>query len=108
MSPRDTILRLAHEPGEALPELTETLAADERAELDAWLSARSLACAEVYDSEATPEQFRDDGSLFHDRLPSEDVDGFNPCVIARAPIVPPCAADCDEIPAWAYRTAGRA
>lgn len=38
------------------------------------------------DAEATDEQFDDDGRLFHGRLPSEDRDAFNPCVVALAEV----------------------
>mgnify|MGYP000846174129 FL=1 len=131
MSARHTILRIAHEPGETvdadpaygysdgtgetgLPPLTETLTPAERNELDAFLADafadRSAMCAEVYDAEALPET-RDDGSLYHGRVPSEDCDAFNPCVIARAgvgQIVPPPADGQSIVPAWAYQTAGAA
>ena len=124
MSPRDTILRIAHEPGETvdagpdygyadgtgLPPLTETLTPAERHELDAFLcdvfADRSAMCAEVYDAEALPET-RDDGPLYHGRLPSEDVDAFNPSIVARAPVmVPPQMDGQSVIPAWAYAPAG--
>jgi hypothetical protein len=59
------------------------------AELRAWAESRTAAAMEAFDAEATPEQFRDDGSLFHDRLPSEDVDGFNPGIVARAECLRP-------------------
>lgn len=122
----NSILRIAHEPGETvdagpdygyadgtgLPPLTETLTPEERNGLDAFLADafadRSAMCAEVYDAEALPET-RDDGSLYHGRVPSEDCDAFNPCVIARAgvgQIVPPPADGQSIVPAWAYQTAG--
>lgn len=120
----NSILRIAHEPGETvdagpdygyadgtgLPALTETLTPAERHELDAFLADafadRSAMCAEVFDAEAIGET-RDDGALYHGRVPSEDCDAFNPCVVARSGVmVPPCAADVECVPAWAYRTAG--
>lgn len=130
MSPRDTILRIPHEPGETvdagpaygysdgtgtdLPPLTETLTPAERHELDAFLADafadRALMCAEVFDAETIGET-RDDGELFHGRVPSEDCDALNPCVIARArvgQIVPPPADGQSIVPAWAYATAGAA
>lgn len=120
----NSILRIAHEPGETvdagpdygyadgtgLPPLTETLTPAERNELDAFLADafadRSAMCAEVYDAEALPET-RGDGALYHGRVPSEDVDAFNPSIVARAPVmVPPQMDGQSVIPAWAYQTAG--
>lgn len=121
----NSLVRIPHEPGETvacepgdLPLLTETLSPAERHELDAFLADafadRAIMCAEVYDAEAIGET-RDDGALYHGRVPSQDEDeqSFSPYVIAQAgkrgqiaQIVPPCAADVSTIPAWAYETAG--
>ena len=57
--------------------------------LDAWSDALLDEAREAVDREATPDAFRDDGTLFHDRLPSEDVDAFNPWIVARAPVLRP-------------------
>ena len=129
----NALVRIPHEPGETvdagpdygyadgtgdagdtgLPALTETLSPAERHELDAFLADafadRSAMCAEVFDAEALPET-RDDGALYHGRVPSQDDDelAFSPYVIAQAgkrQMVPPCAADVSTIPAWAYETA---
>lgn len=110
------LVRIPHEPGETVacePVESDAIvppvpSADDRTEFDAWLSDRSAMCAEVYDAEALPET-RDDGALYHGRVPSEDCDAFNPCVIARAgvgQIVPPPADGQSIVPAWAYQTAG--
>lgn len=72
-------------PAPTAPEM----GADELAELRDWAASRSAAAFEALDHEATPEQFRDDGTLYHDRLPSEDVDAFSPWVVARAPALRP-------------------
>ncbi len=61
------------------------LAAVEAAELAAWAAARRDAAVEEIDEEAR-ESTRDDGNLYHGRLPSDDVDEFNPCIVARAPL----------------------
>ena len=127
--PAGLILRIPHEPGETvdagpaygysggtgdgagLPALTETLSPAERHELDAFLADafadRAIMCAEVYDAEAIGET-RDDGALYHGRVPSEDepFQSFSPYYVAQSPILPPCEADLPEIPAWAYATAG--
>ncbi len=66
------------------PELTPA----DRAELDAWVDGLLDDAREAIDAEATPEQFRDDGALYHGRLPSEDVDPFNPWIIARSAVAP--------------------
>jgi hypothetical protein len=58
------------------------------AELDAWADALLDEAREAIDREATPEQFRDDGTLYHGRLPSEDVDAFSPWIVARAEVYP--------------------
>lgn len=59
-------------------------AADLR-ELSAWLSDQQPEIIDAIDREAT-ESTRDDGRLFYDRLPSDDVDPFNPWITARAPV----------------------
>lgn len=59
----------------------------ERVEFDAWLAERAENCVNAYEAEAAPET-RDDGALYHGRLPSEDVEGFNPYIIARAEVWP--------------------
>ena len=64
-----------------LPPAPEAL---DRDVLDAWCDELFDAAREAIDAEATPEQFRDDGTLYHGRLPSEDVDAFSPWIVARA------------------------
>lgn len=71
------------------PILPPDLDAADRALRDAWADALNDAHREALDLEASPEQFRDDGTLFHGRLPSEDVDAFNPWIVARAPVLRP-------------------
>ena len=61
------------------------MAAVEAAELAAWAAARRDDANDAIDDEAR-ESTRDDGDLFYGRLPSDDVDEFNPWVIARAPV----------------------
>lgn len=75
--------------------------ADDRAELNAWFDARRDEAIEAHAADAD-QSTRDDGLLFHDRLPCEDVDSFNPCIIARAPI----AAPLEQLPAWMERRHG--
>lgn len=70
------------------PSLGE-LSAEDRAAYDAWADGLIDAAREAVDAEATPEQFRDDGTLFHGRLPSEDVDAFSPWIVARAEYLRP-------------------
>mgnify|MGYP006921357960 CR=1 FL=1 len=69
-----------------LPPAPEALDADE---LRDWAASRTAEAMEALDHEASPEQFRDDGELYHGRLPSEDVDAFSPWVVARAPVLRP-------------------
>jgi len=59
------------------------LAAVEAAELAAWAAAVRDAAVEEIDREAA-ESTRDDGELYHGRLPSDDCDEFNPWIVARA------------------------
>ena len=65
------------------------MGADELAELRDWAASRAAAAFEALDAEATPDAFRDDGTLYHGRLPSEDVDGFSPWIVARAEYLRP-------------------
>jgi hypothetical protein len=60
----------------------------DRALLDAWCDELLDEAREAVDREATPDAFRDDGSLHYGRLPSEDIDALNPWIIARAPVLP--------------------
>jgi len=55
------------------------------AELTAWLTERQPEVIDAIDREAA-ESTRDDGRLYYDRLPSDDVDPFNPWITARAPV----------------------
>lgn len=64
---------------------TSALAAVEAAEFAAWAAAVRDAAVEEIDREAA-ESTRDDGELYHGRLPSDDVDPFNPWIVARAPV----------------------
>ena len=64
------------------PELTPA----DRAELDAWVDGLVDDAREAIDAEATPDAFADDGSLHYGRLPGDDVDPFNPWIVARAPV----------------------
>lgn len=57
--------------------------------VDAWCDELLDAAREAFDAEATPDAFRDDGTLYHGRLPSEDVDAFSPWIVARAPVLRP-------------------
>ena len=61
------------------------LAAVETAELAAWAAARRDDETAAIDDEAR-ESTRDDGNLYHGRLPSDDVDELNPWITARAPV----------------------
>lgn len=56
------------------------------AELALWCAEQQPEIIDAIDREAT-ESTRDDGLLYHGRLPSDDVDPFNPWVVARAPVV---------------------
>ena len=62
------------------------LAAVEAADFAAWAAARRDDETAAIDDEAR-ESTRDDGLLYHGRLPSDAVDPFNPWVVARAPVV---------------------
>ncbi len=53
------------------------------ADFAAWLTERQPDAIDEIDREAT-ESTRDDGCLYYDRLPSDDVDPFNPWITARA------------------------
>ena len=61
------------------------MAAVEAAELAAWAAARRDDETAAIDDEAR-ESTRDDGELFYGRLPSDDIDPFNPWIVARAPV----------------------
>ena len=50
-----------------------------------WCAERQPEIIDEIDREAT-ESTRDDGQLYHGRLPSDDVDPFNPWITARAPL----------------------
>jgi len=54
-------------------------------ELMAWFAEQRPEVIDAIDREAA-ESTRDDGELFHGRLPSDDVDPFNPWIVARAPL----------------------
>jgi hypothetical protein len=60
----------------------------DRALLDAWCDDLLDEAREAVDREATPDAFADDGTLHYGRLPGDDVDAFNPWIIARAPVAP--------------------
>ena len=62
---------------------SSALAAVEAAEFAAWAAARRSDANDAIDDEAA-ESTRDDGDLYHGRLPSDDVDPFNPWIVARA------------------------
>ena len=72
-------------PSPLLPAPLEALDQDV---LDVWCDELFDAAREAVDAEATPDAFRDDGTLYHGRLPSEDVDAFSPWIVARAEITP--------------------
>lgn len=67
------------------------------AELTAYLDALADEAREAHAADAD-QSTRDDGLLFHGRLPCDDVEGFNPCIIAvaRTPITAPL----EPLPAW--------
>lgn len=77
--------------------------ADEIDELNAWFDARRDEAVEVHAADAD-QSTRDDGFLFYDRLPCDDVDYFNPqfAAFARAPITAPL----EPLPAWMERRHG--
>ena len=56
-------------------------------DMNAWADARAAESFEQLDGDVA-ESVTDDGHLFHGRAPSEDVDSFNPHVIA---VRRPCA-----------------
>jgi hypothetical protein len=74
-----------------LPGLPPAMDAETAAEYAAWRDALCDAAndcaADAFEAEAAAET-RDDGALYHGRLPSEDVEGFNPYIIARAEVWP--------------------
>jgi hypothetical protein len=67
------------------PSALEAPSAADLADFAAWLTERQPDAIDEIDREAT-ESTRDDGELFYGRLPSDDLDGFNPWITARAPI----------------------
>ena len=54
-------------------------------ELAAIFAEHQPEVIDAIDREAA-ESTRDDGRLYYDRLPSDDVDPFNPWITARAPV----------------------
>jgi len=54
-------------------------------ELAAIFAEHQPETIDAIDREAS-ESTRDDGRLYYDRLPSDDVDPFNPWITARAPV----------------------
>lgn len=63
----------------------DALLADEAdADLAAYLGDRAVAARDALADEADAST-RDDGALYHGRLPSEDVDAFNPHIVWLAP-----------------------
>ena len=71
------------------PLLPAPLEALDQDVLDAWCDELFDEARAALDAEATPDAFRDDGTLYHGRLPSEDVDAFSPWIVARAPVERP-------------------
>ncbi len=67
------------------PSALDAPSAADLADFAAWLTERQPDAIDEIDREAT-ESTRDDGCLYYDRLPSDDVDPFNPWITARAPI----------------------
>lgn len=67
------------------PSALDLPTADDLAELAAWLAEQQPEVVDAIDREAA-ESTRDDGELYHGRLPSDDVDELNPWIIARAPV----------------------
>ena len=63
-------------------------------DLAAYKNDLAAAALDAFESDAS-QSTRDDGMLFHGRLPCEDVDSFNPCIITheRTPILPPRGGD---------------
>ena len=76
-------------------------AAEHDAELDAHLDALADEALSAFDAEASAST-RDDGLIYHGRLPCDDADSFNPSIIAHAPILPPA----DDLPPWMERRHG--
>lgn len=73
--------------------------ADELDELNAWFDARRDEAIEVHAADAA-QSTRDDGHIYHDRLPCDDVDPFNPQFVAFAPPA------IESLPAWMERRHG--
>ena len=67
------------------PSALEAPSADDLAELAALFADDQPEIIDAIDREAT-ESTRDDGELFYGRLPSDDIDSFNPWITARAPV----------------------
>jgi hypothetical protein len=67
------------------PSALEAPGAADLADFAAWLTERQPEIIDAIDREAS-ESTRDDGRLYYDRLPSDDVDPFNPWITARAPV----------------------
>lgn len=63
-------------------------------DLAAYQDELAAAALDAFESDAA-QSTRDDGLLFHGRLPCEDTDAFNPCIITheRTPILPPRGGD---------------
>ena len=99
MNPRATLLRFGSLPvsGPCEPSTCEpfgvpcldSLSVEDAAEYAAWADSLKSASAEVYDAEAHAET-RDDGAIYHGRLPSEDSreQWFNPGHMASASPAP--------------------
>lgn len=73
------------------PDPHPTFDAETSAEYAAWrdalCDAANDSATEAYECEAAPET-RKDGAIHHGRLPCEDIDPFNPHIIARAEVWP--------------------
>jgi len=132
VNPRATLLRFGSLPvsGPCEPSTCEpfgvpcldSLSVEDAAEYAAWADSLKSASAEVYDAEAHAET-RDDGAIYHGRLPSEDSreQWFNPGHMASAAcgpvasvesmaehVLPPVVIveDDDALPAWMLRALG--
>lgn len=68
-------------------------------ELAAYLDERHDADVAAFEADAA-QSTRDDGYLFHGRLPADDADAFNLSITARTQILPPA------LPAWMERRHG--
>lgn len=128
MNPRATLLRFDSlspgslcEPSSAdtcepfgVPTL-DSLSVEDAAEYAAWADSLKAASAEVYDAEAHAET-RDDGAIYHGRLPSDDraEQWFNPGHMASASCAPVLSAEhvfppvviedeSESLPAWMLR-----